>query len=72
MNIKTKSKLFSENRKLAMEKLLLKNKLERMEKLLDNQQSQQQKLSDNYFSLLKVIMQMQKGSQHGKYNYNNN
>lgn len=52
-------KLFSQNRKLAMEKVLLKNKIERMEKLLENQKNQQNKMADNYFILLDVLVQFQ-------------
>jgi hypothetical protein len=42
-----------------MEKVLLKNKVERMEKLLENQKNQQSKMADNYFILLDVLVQFQ-------------
>lgn len=65
---KSNSKLFSQNRKLIMEKVLLKNKVERMEKLLENHKNQQTKMADNYFELLNVLVQFQnqKGSENGR------
>ena len=42
-----------------MEKNYLKNKLNQMEKLLSNQKSQQNKLAENYFNLLHIMVDMQ-------------
>lgn len=53
------SKLFSQNRKLIMEKVLLKNKVERMEKLLENQKNQQSQMAENYFALIDMLAQFQ-------------
>lgn len=51
-----------------MEKVLLKHKVERMEKLLENHKNQQNKMADNYFALLNVLVQFQnqKGAGNGK------
>ena len=45
-----------------MEKIHLKNKLERMEKLLNNQKSQQNKMSENYFNMVKTMIELQKNN----------
>lgn len=49
-----------------MEKNYLKNKLDRMEKLLVNQKSQQNKMADNYFNLLNILLKMQNKSPENK------
>lgn len=42
-----------------MEKVLLKNKVERMEKLLENQKNQQSQLAENYFALVDMLVKFQ-------------
>lgn len=49
-----------------MEKNYLKNKLDRMEKLLVNQKCQQNKMADNYFNLLNILLKMQNKSPENK------